>query len=225
MKTLTLHHHGILTQKFWMLNKQVTQIWTGKEQISTLKVSTDTRCLDSKYCLVVRQLAIHGRQLGLELLNLTVQATDGGKHSVFLLPIVEEQVVASEIGDISFQMSNFSLQISSLMLEPHTLKQRLLVLVKVLTSTEPPVINYWQSAPWKISNHEKIPQSYQRKNITQNSYRRYPTAKGTDSKLKKAKGKRITPLHHFNRTVPATTEPERKKNPYSPAVHTTKVPK
>ncbi len=133
-----------------MLKRQIKQIRTRKKQIGTIKVSTDTRCLNSKYCLIIGQLAVHGSQLGLELLNLTVQATNGGKHSVFLLPVVEEQVVASEEGDVSLQMSNFSLQISFLMLEPHSLKQRLLVLLKVLTSAKPPVINCSQSAPRKI---------------------------------------------------------------------------
>jgi hypothetical protein len=113
----------------------------GKEQNSTLQISTDTRCFDSKNCLVIGQLAVHGIQLGLELLNLTVQATNRGKHSVFLLPVVEEQVVASEVSDVSLQVSDFSFQIGLLMLEPHPLKQRLLVLFKVLTSAKPPVIN------------------------------------------------------------------------------------
>jgi hypothetical protein len=33
------------------------------------------------------------------------------------------------------------------------------------------------------------------------------------------------PPHHFNRTVPAKTEPGKIENPYSPATHTNKVPK
>jgi hypothetical protein len=61
--------------------------------------------------------------------------------------------------------------------------------------------------------------------ITQNSYRRHPTAKRTDSKLQKENKKQTTPHHQFNRTVPATAGPKRKKKPYSPAVHTTRVPK
>jgi hypothetical protein len=111
------------------------------------------------------------------------------------------------------------------MLEPHSLKQRLLVLFKVLTSAKPPVINRQQSATCKIRNREKTLQSYQHKKITKYSYRRYPTAKRTDSKLKKARKNTDQPLHHFNRTVPATAEQEKIENPYSPAVYTTKVPK
>jgi hypothetical protein len=51
-------------------------------------------------------------------------------------------------------MSNFSLQISFLMLEPHSLKQRLLVLLQVLTPAKPPVTNRSQSTPCKIRNRE-----------------------------------------------------------------------
>ncbi len=37
------------------------------------------------------------------------------------------------------------------------------------------------------------------------SYHRHPTAKRNDKEVKKKKRKDISPLHHFNRTVPATT--------------------
>ena len=107
-----------------------------------------------KICLIIGQLAVHGSQLRLQLVNLTVQATNRGEHSVFLLPVVQEQVVASEVGNVSLQMSNFSLQISFLMLEPHSLKQRLLVLLQVLTPAKPPVTNRSQSTPCKIRNRE-----------------------------------------------------------------------
>jgi hypothetical protein len=70
----------------------------------------------------------------------------------------------------------------------------------------------------KISNfqnakpHEKTKNSPEKsKYITQKSYRRHPTAKKTDSKLKKAEKTDHPPPHYFNRTVPATTEPGRKK--------------
>ena len=33
------------------------------------------------------------------------------------------------------------------------------------------------------------------------------------------------PPHHFNRTIPAKTEPGKIENPYSPAAHTKEVPK
>ncbi len=127
-----------------------TKLSKKRTKISTFQISTDIRHSDSKICLVIGQLAVHGSQLRLELLNLPVQATNRSKHSVLLVPIVQEQVVTSEIGDVSLQMSNSSLQIIFLMLEPNSLKQRLLVLFKVLTSAKPPVINSSQSAPRKI---------------------------------------------------------------------------
>jgi hypothetical protein len=83
-----------------------------------------------------------GGQLGLQLGNLTIQATNRSKHNVLLLPILHEDVVASEVHDISLKEFKASLRISLLMLEPHAFKQRLLVLFQVLTATEPPVINY-----------------------------------------------------------------------------------
>ncbi len=62
-------------------------------------------------------------------------------------------------------------------------------------------------------------------NITQYAYQ-YPSAKRTDSKLKKNKGKNgPPPPHHFTRTVPAAIQPAEKKNLYSPAVHSTTVTK
>ncbi len=70
--------------------------------------------------LVRRQQAIHNGQLGLQLNNLTVQATDRGEHSVFLVPVIQEQVVASEISDISLKKFKASLQISPLMKPPVT---------------------------------------------------------------------------------------------------------
>ena len=79
--------------------------------------------------LVRRQQAVHDGQLGLQLGNLTVQATDRGEHSVLLVPVIQEQVVASEISDISLKEFKASLQISLLMLESHPLKQRLLILL------------------------------------------------------------------------------------------------
>ena len=42
-------------------------------------------------------------------------------------------------------------------------------------------------------------------------------------KNEEKEGKDISPLHHFNRTVPATTEPEKKKNLYSPAIRPKKA--
>jgi hypothetical protein len=109
------------------------------------------------------------------------------------------------------------------MFKPHPLEQRLLILFKILTSAEPPVINYLQSATCKLKNRGNILQTTNRKYITQKiSYQRHPTARIRNSKLKKAKEKRTTPPNESYRTVPATAKPKKKKNPYSPAAHTTK---
>jgi len=122
-----------------------------------------------KICLVIGQLAVHGSQLRLELFNLPVQTANRSEHSVLLVPIVQEQVVTSEISDVSLQISNSTFQIVSLMLESHPLQQRLLVLFKVLTLAKPPVTNYSQSTPRKekrkktAENTTKLPSQ----NITQ----------------------------------------------------------
>ncbi len=124
---------------------QATQNWTRKEQNGTPQISTDTRRFDSKNCLRIVQLAVHRSQLGLELLNFTVQTTDSSKHSLFLGTLVQKEIIASKISDISFQVSNFNFQICTLMFESHALEQRLLVLFTVLSSPKPPVINCQQS--------------------------------------------------------------------------------
>ena len=120
-----------------------------------------------KICLVIGQLAVHGSQLRLELFNLPVQTANRSEHGVLLVPIVQEQVVTSEISDVSLQISNSSFQIVSLMLESHPLQQRLLVLFKVLTLAKPPVTNYSQSTPRKEKKTRKKPrkilQSYHHK--------------------------------------------------------------
>jgi len=122
-----------------------------------------------KICLIIGQLAVHGSQLRLELFNLPVQTANRSEHSVLLVPIVQEQVVTAQISDVSLQISNFTFQIVSLMLESHPLQQRLLVLFKVLTLAKPPVTNYSQSTPRKIKkektakNTTKLPSQ----NITQ----------------------------------------------------------
>jgi len=122
-----------------------------------------------KICLVIGQLAVHGSQLRLELFNLPVQTANRSEHSVLLVPIVQEQVVTAQISDVSLQISNFTFQIVSLMLESHPLQQRLLVLFKVLTLAKPPVTNYSQSTPRKekrkktAENTTKLPSQ----NITQ----------------------------------------------------------
>ena len=121
-----------------------------------------------KICLIIGQLAVHGSQLRLELFNLPVQTANRSEHSVLLVPIVQEQVVTAQISDVSLQISNFTFQIVSLMLESHPLQQRLLVLFKVLTLAKPPVTNYSQSTPRKerkktAKNTTKLPSQ----NITQ----------------------------------------------------------
>jgi len=126
-----------------MFKMQVKARLIEKEQIiNTSHISTSTHHASPDSHLVRRQQAVHDGQLGLQLGDLTVQATNGSKHSALLVPVVQEQIVTSEIGDISLKEFKASLQISLLMLESHPLKQRLLILFKVLTSAKPPVINY-----------------------------------------------------------------------------------
>jgi hypothetical protein len=112
-------------------------------------------------------------------------------------------------------------------LQLRLLQQRLLVF-QVPTLPIPPVTNKKKLATYKIRKTEekKLPHIYQRKSILQKtkSYHRHPTAKRTDSKLKKARRNTDHPPHHFHRTVPATTEPEKRKNLYSPAIRSKKVP-
>jgi hypothetical protein len=123
-------------------------------------------------------------------------------------------------------MSNFSLQISFLMLEPHSLKQRLLVLLQVLTPAKPPVTNRSQSTPCKIRNREIY-----HKNCQQYIYNtKIPTTetqppRELTANWRKQRENGPPPPRQFCRAVPATAEPERKENPYSPAAHTTEVPK
>jgi len=139
---------------------QVTQNWTRKEQNSTPQISTDTRRFDSKNCLIIGQLAVHRSQLNLELLDFTLQTTDRSKHSLFLGTLVQKEIIASKISDISFQVSDFNFQIGTLMFESHALEQRLPVLFRVRSSPKPPVINCQQSTTciWETArNHYKIP--------------------------------------------------------------------
>jgi hypothetical protein len=118
------------SRKIRRFKGQVKPKLNGKEQIINIShISTIKHHASLNIHLVRRQQAIHDGQLGLQLSNLTVQATDRGKHSVLLVPVIQEQVVASEISDVSLQKFKASLQISFLMLESHPLKQRLLVLL------------------------------------------------------------------------------------------------
>jgi hypothetical protein len=128
-----------------------------------------------KICLVIGQLAVHGSQLRLELFNLPVQTANRSEHSVLLVPIVQEQVVTAQISDVSLQISNFTFQIVSLMLESHPLQQRLLVLFKVLTLAKPPVTNYSQSTPRKEKKRKKNRQNTT-KLPSQNITQQIPTA-------------------------------------------------
>jgi hypothetical protein len=127
------HVHIINTtdsRKIRRFKRQVKPKLNGKEQIiNTSHISTITHHASPDSHLVRRQQAVHDGQLGLQLGNLTVQATDRGEHSVLLVPVIQEQVVASEISDISLKEFKASLQISLLMLESHPLKQRLLILL------------------------------------------------------------------------------------------------
>jgi hypothetical protein len=161
METSTLHQHGILTQNSEKTSKHKShRTEQEKEQNSTPQISTDTRRFDSKNCLRIGQLAVHRSQLGFELLDFTVQTTDCSKHSLFLGTLVQKEIIASKISDISFQVSDFNFQIGTLMFESHALEQRLLVLFTVLSSPKPPVINCQQSTTCikeTARNHYKIP--------------------------------------------------------------------
>ncbi len=90
------HTHEKITKNF---KEQVTQKWPGKEKNITLQI-TQYALLPLKLCLVIRQLAVHRGQLGLELLNLAVQATNCSKHSVFLGPLIQKQIVTTKIGNV-----------------------------------------------------------------------------------------------------------------------------
>jgi hypothetical protein len=113
-----------------MFKMQVKAKLIEKEQIiNTSHISASTHHASQDSHLVRRQQAVHDGQLGLQLDDLTVQATNGSKHRVLLVPVVQEQIVTSEISDISLKKFKASLQIRLLMLESHPLKQRLLVLL------------------------------------------------------------------------------------------------
>jgi hypothetical protein len=138
-------------------------------------------------------------------------------------------VVVLQIPHIGLQLLDASLDVQPSVLQLRLLEQRLLVF-QVPTLPIPPVTNKKKLATYKIRNREKIP----RENTTNlpkkidlwntKSYHRHLTAKRSDSKLKKATKEHGPPPHHFNRTVPATTEPEKGKNLYSPAIRSKKVP-
>ncbi len=152
----TFHQHDILTRNFERLKASHTRTERKKNIINTSQISTDTHCSDSKSCLVTGQLADHASQLRLQLENLTVQATNRGEHSVPLVPVIQEQVVAPQIPHIGLQMLDAGLKVRLLMLKPHPLKQRFLILLQILTAPKPPVTNYWKSVTFKTQKlHEK----------------------------------------------------------------------
>jgi hypothetical protein len=139
---LTFHQHDILTRNFESLKTSHTRTERKKNIINTSQISTDTHCSDSKSYLVRGQLAVHRSQLRLQLVNLTVQATNCGEHSVLFVPVLQEQVVAPQIHHISLQMLDAGLKVRLKMLKPHPLKQRFLILLRILTAPKPPVTNY-----------------------------------------------------------------------------------
>jgi hypothetical protein len=120
-------------------------------------------------------------------------------------------------------VSDFNFQIGTLMFESHTLEQRLLVLFRMLSSPKPPVINCQQSTTC-IKRNRKKPLQNTIENITQYPYRAYPPAKRTANKLRKMKRENTAPPHHFNRTVPAKTEPGKQKIRTVPPPTPTKSP-
>jgi len=125
------------------IKRQVEPKLNEKEQIvNTSQTSTNTHHTSPESYLVRRQQAVYDGQLRLQLGNLTVQATNRRENCVLLLPVLQEDVVTSKIHHISLQMLDSGLEVRLLMLKPHPLKQRLLVLFQVLTATKPPVTNY-----------------------------------------------------------------------------------
>jgi hypothetical protein len=139
---LTFRQYDILTRSFESLKTSHTRTERKKNIINTSQISTDTHCSDSKSCLVRGQLAVHGGQLRLQLVDLTVQATDRRENRVLLFPVLQEDVVAPQIHHICLQMLDAGLEVRLLMLKPHPLKQRFLILLQVLTAPKPPVTNY-----------------------------------------------------------------------------------
>jgi hypothetical protein len=130
----------------------------NNEHISNKSIYTSHQ--SEKNYLVKGQLAVHGSQLKLQLANLTVQATNRGKDSVLLFPVIQENVVTLQIHHISLQMLDAGLEVRLLMLKPHPLKQRFLVLFQVLTAPKPPVTNYRKSVTFKNTKpHEKTTNS------------------------------------------------------------------
>ena len=163
--------------------KETSQNWRKQKIRNTSRINPFTLHTNPKNYLVKGQLAVHGSQLKLQLANLTVQATNRGKHSVLLFPVIQENVVTPQIHHISLQMLDADLEVRLLMLKPRPLNKRFLVLFQVLTAPKPPVTNYRKSVTFKTQNRTKKPQIHWResKNISQKSYRRHPTSKKTDN--------------------------------------------
>ena len=100
METLTLHRHDILAKQLQKFKKTSHTKMTGKREKYKTSKKAQYALLPLKICLVIRQLAVHRGQLGLELLNLAVQATNCSKHSVFLGPLIQKQIVTTKIGNV-----------------------------------------------------------------------------------------------------------------------------
>jgi hypothetical protein len=127
-KTLTFHQHGRFMQNFESLKVKSNQKLTKKKKIiNTSQISTDTHHSNPKSCLIGGQQAVHGSQLSLQLVNLTVQATNRRKNCVLLFPIFQKNVIAPQIQHIGLQMPDASLKVHLPVLEPRLLQQRLLV--------------------------------------------------------------------------------------------------
>ena len=142
-KSYKLHSHRKFGKNFKIQKpKSQAKIEEKQKIMNTSRISPFTLHTNPKNCPVRRQLAVHGSQLKLQLANLTVQATNRGKHSVLLFPVIQENVVTPQIHHISLQMLDAGLEVRLLMLKPHPLKQRFLVLFQVLTAPKPPVTNY-----------------------------------------------------------------------------------
>ncbi len=95
---------------------------TVQEKRSTPQISTDTKRINSKNCLILGQLNVNRSQPSLEPLNFTVQ-------------------IAPKINDNSSQVSDFHFQIGTLMSKDHAHEHKLLVLFRAPSPQKPPVTN------------------------------------------------------------------------------------
>ncbi len=141
-KTLTQHQHGRFMQKFWNFKRESrTKTKRERKIINTAQISPDTHHSTPKSCLIIRrQQANHSSQLSLQLEDLTIQAANLRKDRVFLVSILQHDVVVLQIPHIGLQLLDASLHVQPSVLQLRLLEQRLLVF-QVPTLPIPPVTN------------------------------------------------------------------------------------